>query len=57
MFLMYETANVQGKFIFLLRHVKFQHSNTIKYSTCIQHVLTDLSQGLNSLDSLNYYNF
>ena len=36
----------------LLKYVKFQHSNTIKYSTCVYHVLTEMTQGLNSL---NYY--
>ena len=34
-FLIYDTVNVHNNFHFIEKHVKFQHSNTIKYNTCI----------------------
>ena len=49
MFLIYETVNVQDNCTFLLKHVKFQHNNTMKhnfqYSVC-----AEISQGMNNLD-------
>ena len=45
-FLIYETLDVHDNLHFLLKGLKFQDSNTIKCSTCIQFVLKEILDSL-----------
>ena len=44
----------QEMFSFLLKYVKFQHRNKVKYNTCIQYALTEITQGLNNLNNYHF---
>ena len=48
-FLIYETLDVHDNLQFLLKDLKFQDSETIKYSTRIQFVLTEILDSLCTL--------
>ena len=50
-FLIYETLDVHDNLQFLLKDLKFQDSETIKYSTRIQFVLTEILDSLCTLSS------